>query len=155
MAIPVFSNVPFRHETRSSWTDLLKVVRIPSLGSTAEILPTAPAQSGWARIARVNIPVPEPILQKAYHHTQQQKHRENRGSYSTMSREPEAATTSWRISWRMNLRASEGYDGRALQEKRGEQFHKRTYFQLTYRRARLSRRRSLFVRRYEHCRRGP
>jgi len=40
------------------------MARIPSLGSTAVIFPTALAQSEWARIARVNIPVPEPILQQ-------------------------------------------------------------------------------------------
>jgi hypothetical protein len=44
---------------------LSKTARIPSLGSTAVSFPIALAQSGWARSARVKMPVPEPILPEA------------------------------------------------------------------------------------------
>ena len=60
------------------------MVRIPSLGSTAVIFPTALAQSGWARSARVKIPVPEPILKEL---GSPRKYHLEEGHYTRLCRE--------------------------------------------------------------------
>lgn len=66
--IPVLSKVPSDTDTRAwaSRTVLENTARIPSLGSTALNSPRAEDHSGVASNARVNMPVPDPILEEEF-----------------------------------------------------------------------------------------
>ena len=59
---PVVSKVPGWTDTRGSVVALANTSRMPALGSRARSSFTELAQSGCARRARVNKPVPDPIL---------------------------------------------------------------------------------------------
>jgi len=59
---PVSSKVPSRVVTLGSEMDCEKRARIPAEGSTAVRVSIEELQAGCARSARVNMPVPDPIL---------------------------------------------------------------------------------------------
>lgn len=125
-----FSNVPSLMDTDLCWTFCLNTSRMPALGSNAFKEAILISSSSSANKARVNSPVPAPILVGASLNSDCGR---RRGSYSTMLSGPVVPA-----AFLIKRMLSSGYEGRALRRFESRQRSCRVdRFVITYHTTRL------------------